>query len=332
MTSPKNRVTLSASSVKTFLDCSWLFYQQRFNKVPDWTWPATYLGSLVHIILECLCNPRHKHHLEAVRAARTVYAVPAIERLIRAFRYQNPALDEVTLSDLDKLTFVALDHDFHFEGAKLVLPPEFEFEIDFGTFQIKGFVDRLALYEGKALIRDFKSQKKPFTVNELAWNIQSLFYQLAIRHHFKVPSVVEFLMLRHPATKRKPDGPLQTVPPSSDAVLDGFIAYLETINRAINALTPEVAAQNVKVDKDEGFCLRVCSLREPFDYWAITDKAGKTRTARVSKHVAKANPDTETELEDILRQLKPQEGEVIEKRRYAGCIAFHDQKTERRIR
>lgn len=329
-TKPKNKVTLSASSVKGFLDCSYLFYQTRFLKVPDWTWPATKLGSLAHIILECLQNPRHRKHHASVVAARSAYASAAISRLIKIYCYHNPDLDAKTLADLDKCLMVALDYDFFDEGAVKRLPPEHPFEIDYGDFQIKGFMDRVALYAASARCLDYKSQRKVFSEEELAWNVQSVFYQLAIRHEFKLPSSVEFIMLRHGPTKRTPGKQwLQRVEPLSDSQLDGFINYLREINRAINALDEKSALNNPKCSKDEGFCQRVCSLKDPFDYWSITDKSGKVRTARISRHLKDANLTEEEILVDVNRQLKPVEGEELVKKRYGGCTFWWNPETER---
>ena len=326
----KNKVTLSASSVKSFLDCSWLFYQTRFLKVPDWTWPATKLGTLAHIILECLQNPRHRKHHASVMAARSAYASAAISRLIKIYCYHNPDLDEKTLADLDKCLMVALDYDFFNMGAVKVLPPEHPFEIDYGDFQIKGFMDRVAIYNAAARCTDYKTQKKVFSDEEMAWNIQSVFYQLAIRHEFKLPAAVEFIMLRHGPTKRTPGKQwLQRVEPLSDAQLDGFIEYLREVNRAINALDEKSALNNPKCKKDEGFCLRVCSLKDPFDYWSITDKNGKVRTARISRHLKDVQLTEEQILEDVKRQLKPVDGEVLEKKRYSGCTFWWNPETER---
>ena len=327
---PKNKVTLSASSVKGFLDCSWLFYQTRFLKVPDWTWPATKLGSLAHIILECLQNPRHRKHHASVMAARSAYASAAISRLIKIYRYHNPDLDDKTLADLDKCLMVALDYDFFDKGALKSLPPEHPFEINYGDFQIKGFMDRVAIYKDSARCTDYKTQKKVFSDEEMAWNIQSVFYQLAIRHEFKLPAAVEFIMLRHAPTKKTPGKQwLQRVEPLSDAQLDGFIEYLREVNRAINALDEKSALNNPKCNKDEGFCQRVCSLKDPFDYWTITDKNGKVRSARISRHLKDAQLTEEQILVDVKRQLKPVEGEELVKKRYSGCMFWYNPETER---
>lgn len=340
-TKPKNKVTLSASSVKGFLDCSYLFYQTRFLKVPDWTWPATKLGSLAHIILECLQNRRHRKHHASVMAVRSAYASAAIARLIKIYCYHNPDLDAKTLADLDKCLMVALDYDFFDEGAVKTLPPEHPFEIDYGDFQIKGFMDKVAFYGNEsptgqfsvlrsAIIRDFKSQKRPFSEEEMAWNIQSVFYQLAIRHEFKLPAAVEFILLRHGPTKRTPDKQfVQRVEPLSDSQLDGFIEYLREVNRAINALDEKSALDNPKCKKDEGFCMRVCSLKDPFDYWTITGKDGKVRTARISRHLKDAGLTEDEILEDVRRQLKPMEGEELVKKRYSGCFFWYNPETER---
>lgn len=311
MTAPK-KLYLSASRCKQFLDCSWSFYHGYILKVPDITHPKTKIGTLVHSILECLLNPRHKKTYLAIYTTRDVYSSSSVSRLIEIFLRKNSDITEEIASHINDLVFVALDYDFFQENAKKVLPPEYSFELDLGTFSIKGFIDRLAFYDDKVLIRDYKTQKDKFTKKEVKENIQALFYQLAAWEIFKMPAKVEFLLLRHPKTARNPLNFLQSVEPASESTLNGFKMWLEHINKQISELDAESANDNFKALDDSGFCIRVCKYREPFEYYALVDKENKLiKTSR-------------------FQDLEIKDGQKIEKRKYFGCNYFYNAKGQRR--
>lgn len=316
----KNKITLSATAVKQFLDCSWLFYQTRMLKIPDHSHPKTAVGSLVHTILEAFCRPRHRKHFEATIHHQSVYGSPVIARLVRMFRAKHPDVTDEHMADLDKLVFVALNHDWICKGAAKVLPPEHPFEIDFGEFSVKGFMDRVVLYADVAVIRDYKSQSKRFTESEIANQLQAFFYQTAVQHEFGLPATVEFIMLRFPANKRDPGRYIQRVEPLSADQISGFKYYLSVINQQINALTEEDAKGNLKAYKDAGFCQRVCSLKDPFDYWVLMgDKERPLASVRVPKYgIGERDPD-----EWAVERLAPKEGQRVERRRYEGCAGFY---------
>lgn len=300
---------LSASRLKNFLDCSWLFYQTYVEKVPEGrTHPKTLQGSLVHLILECLANPRHRKTLDFVMRERTVYEHAGLRRLIRAFRWRYPDLSDKIIADLDKLVFVALDYDFLCANAKQVLPPEHAFHIDFGDFAIKGFMDRVVIHDNVAIIRDYKSASAT-GVKSLHddVNLQSLFYQTAVKHQLGLPSTVEFILLRFPPTKKEPDRHLVRIAPFTDAQLGGFRYYLAYLNQEVNALTVETAKRNYKADKDPGFCDYVCQLKRPFNYQCVLKDGKPVRGALIEDEVTLA------------------EGETLEVRRYHGCAYFYAQ-------
>ena len=296
---------LSASRLKQALDCSWLYYQTSKLKVPETTHPKTKLGTLVHSILECLSRKKHFNHYIAVVHHQSVYGSPALTRMVQMFSRKNLDVTEEILSHLDKLVMVALNHDFNFQGAKEILPPEQAFEIDFGDFSIRGFMDRVALYDNVAVIRDYKTQSKRFTEEQLDFNLQALFYQTAVKHLYGLPAKVEFIMLRFPANKKDGARYIQSVAPSTDDQLEGFRYYLASCSETISNMTLEDATKNMKASRDKGFCQYVCSLRQPFDYWVLVEGDKTIRGART------------------IEELTPKDGQTIEKRRYKGCHAFY---------
>lgn len=321
------KLTLSASAVKSFVDCSWLFYQTRVLKVPDFTHPKTLLGSLAHSILEAFARPKHRDLLEATIHHQTVYGSPVLTRLVKLFREKHPDVTDEIIADLDKLVFVALNHDFNCKGAKRVLEPEHSFEIDYGEFAVRGVMDRVVLYDDHAVIRDYKTQGKRFSQSDLDWSIQAFCYQLAVMHEFGLPSEVEFILLRHPGNRKDPTKHLQVVPAASVAQIEGFKYHLADVNEQINALTLETSMLNLKAERDEGFCLRVCSLKDPFDYWVLL---GDVERPLASTRVPKIGIGDENPDEWAARQLAPKEGQYVEKRRYNGCCYFYSKSGRRR--
>lgn len=306
------KLYLSASRVKNFLDCSWQFYHNYILKVPETTHPKTKLGTLTHLILEVLQNPRHKPHLDKIVKTRDVYSSAPVSRLIDNFLKKNPDITEEIYKELNKLVFTALDHDYFSKGAKEVLPPEFPFEIDFDGFSIKGFIDKLAIYDNHAIITDYKTQGKKFTKKELEDNIQALFYQLAVDKIFKLPSRVDFILLRYPPTSINKTNHLQTVAAVKNGILNGFKIWLKEINKEITGLNKDNCHNNLKACKDIGFCNRVCKLRDPFDYYVLLDKDGMIITS------------SRDEISKI------EKGQKVEKRAYNGCYFFYNEKGGKR--
>lgn len=295
---------LSPSRTKAFLECSWQFYNSYFLKVPEKTHPKTKLGSLVHIILECLCKKKHKKNYDKIIKSKYIYSDPGISRLVKIYLKKNPDITSQISYDLNKLVFVALNFDFHFKGANKILDPEFEFLLDFEDLQIKGLMDRVAIYDNIAVIRDYKTQAKKFTAKELQENLQVLFYQSAIKRIFGLPARVEFVMLRHDC--------VQKVEPSDENLLGGFQFRLIAINNEINKLNIETAKNNLKANKDIGFCNYVCQLKNPVDYYVLI------KTNDINKIITSDFNDFK------LKQIK-KDDEKIEKRRYFGCPYFYNE-------
>lgn len=319
MNNPKKRKVLSASRLKTFLSCSWIFYCEYILKIPSATHPKTKLGSLAHTIFEVLQKPRHKKHydlillkysndeLPPIGSKKSIYNSPAIERLVNSYLAKNPDITAALSADLDSLVLVGLENDFFCAGSEKMLPPEHEFILDIDGMLIKGYIDILAFYKGKAKIRDYKSQGKRFTDEEMENNIQAAIYQLYVNREFKIPAEVEFVMLRHPETKRTPGKHLQVVPPYSETELSGFVEYLKYLDEQVQNFSLETATNNLKAENDDGFCKRVCQFKNPMEYYIVLDKDGEiVQSAKTEK------------------ELKPKDGQTIEKKKYMGCPYFYN--------
>jgi len=310
----KKQKILSASRLKTFLSCSWVFYCEYILKLPGVTHPKTKLGSLAHTIFEVLQKPRHKKHYDAILSGKkSIYNSKAVSRLVKICLDKNPDITPVLSADLDSLVLVGLETDFFCLGAEKVLPPEHEFLLEIDGMKIKGYIDILAFYKDKIKIRDYKSQGKRFTEDEMENNIQAGIYQLYANEKFNQQAEVEFVMLRHPETKRMPNKHLQVVPPYSKGELEGFVQYLKYLDELVQNFSLETATDNLKAEKDSGFCKRVCSFREPMEYYILLDKNGE---------IAQSAKKQE--------QLTIKEGQTIEKKFYSGCPYFYNEQGKQR--
>lgn len=310
----KKQKVLSASRLKTFLSCSWVFYCEYILKLPGVTHPKTKLGSLAHTIFEVLQKPRHKKHYDAILSGKkSIYNSKAVSRLVKICLDKNPDITPVLSADLDSLVLVGLETDFFCLGAEKVLPPEHEFLLEIDGMKIKGYIDILAFYKDKIKIRDYKSQGKRFTEDEMENNIQAGIYQLYANEKFNQQAEVEFVMLRHPETKRMPNKHLQVVPPYSKGELEGFVQYLKYLDELVQNFSLETATDNLKAEKDIGFCKRVCSFREPMEYYILLDKNGEIVQSAKKQE-----------------QLTIKEGQTIEKKFYSGCPYFYNEQGKQR--
>lgn len=302
--SPVTVPRLSASRVKSLQECSWEFYCSGCLKLPERVWSKTFVGSLCHLVLECLSkdNKVRKEYKEKIQAARTHTCIPSIVKMVDKFKRNNPLMEDKHSIDLDDLLMVALDYDFDFAGAQKILPPEFRFELEIGKTKIKGFIDRIAFYDGYAVIRDYKTQKTRFNPSDLENNIQAAIYQLAVKKIFGVPARVEFILLRHPGNKKDPQKFLQVVEPYSEAQMNGLISYLEHLYQEFESFNVDKARKNLKAFKDMGFCRNVCGFRLPFYYYAVLKDGKLVRTSK--------------------NRIEPLEGEIVSEHYYAGCPYF----------
>lgn len=310
-------IRLSASRLKSLQQCSWKFYCNEVLKLPETIHPKTITGTCAHSILECLLNPRHKRHYDLVmsgsKSDQSIYNSPVIKRFVKI--YQNKyRLDQVLIDDLDSMVMVVLQlTDYLEKQSDEAFPPEHEFLITIGeqNYQIRGFIDRLARKGDLYLIKDYKTQGKRFDEDELANNFQAAMYQLYIWKKFKSLSTVQFIMLRHPPTKRDPQKHIQVVRPRTPEELAGFEEYLLFIGEIFSNFDQSHAQMHFCADdpKTKGFCTYVCQFRNALTYQSLLDKEGN-----LLKNVFL----NETLTPDISK------GETVEIRSYPGCPRFLD--------
>jgi len=325
----KREKILSASRIKTFESCSWIYYCKYNLKLPDKSNDGAKRGNCVHLVLECLLNPRHKKHYDTLIEKRMISSAPPVERLIRKqAKKEDLVLTNENKQMIREMILVALESDFFCKGGEL-FKSEFEFiiESDDPKYKIKGFIDKMARFPNNTLkIYDYKTSKSKFEGEEITNNVQSMAYQLYGKKVEGFDNVFsDFLFLRFP------DDPTVEIN-FDDEKLDGFELYLEYLFEQINNFderhaTTNLAAHKPFAKKGEGFkgrtmCGRAgfagqkkkdgnpmwhCAFKFPFDYYVKQDKDGRVIESAFEK-----------------KDLTESKGCTILQKKYSGCPAFNN--------
>ena len=319
-----NLLALSASKLKIFDSCSWVYYSNYHLHIPQNQNDGARMGGCVHNILELLIKPKHHKYVEKLVKAKTIVG-SSIEKLVRHYaKKEELVLTQENLLKIDQMLLVALNTEFILENAKFI-EAELKFDIknEDPIYYIKGFMDKTWMRGDEVIIDDYKSSKVKFKGSDSESNLQSLVYSLAALKLWpgKKPRV-RFIFLQHPKD------PIMECTFSEDA-LAGFEYYLEEVQKKVNNFTEKDAkkglAYNKGMPKDGSFsgmlmCGRAkfpgelkkdginpqyfCPYKFPFEYY-IVKKDGQFKYS--------------TKKIDVV--LK--EGETIEKAHYGGCPAFN---------
>lgn len=315
-----SKIKVSASSLKELETCSWKYYAGRYLKVPEVKNPKTLLGSVAHEIFEILWDTKYKKRISSL-LKKDLESDEAILRLCIKKLKKYGLSNDPWLDDLKNCLMSGFKQDFYIKGHLERLRPEYEFKIITDNYECRGFIDSAAKMpatkkfpEGYLLIRDYKSQSKVFTKDELELSYQALIYQMALWEEFKLPSKVEFVLLRH--------GEIQSVDWAGESKLKGLVAYLEYISGYLNEFNEEIAKTNLAANNDEkkwlcgfakspgqlkkdGNLMWSCSCKFPSTYFVCVNKDGKIVSSAINKG-----------------DLKIGQGEIIKEMNYTGCPAF----------
>lgn len=306
----ENKKALSASSIKTLENCSWLYWCQYEQKIPQRTNEGALRGTCVHTVFELLLNPKHRHHYDNIIKAGSIKGSPAICRLVIKHLRRDKILTTTNYDLMDDMILVGLRNDFFGQGGEggTLGQPEYRFEIinEEPKYRIRGYIDKMVFYKsGKMKIIDYKSSKQKFTSDELSTNIQSMAYTLVGYKVFNAVDVTtEFIFVRFPSK------PIQMVHPTRSQ-LSGFEHYLAYIYELINKFDIKMAQTNMAAfnDKNKWLCKAGktwrCPYLDAFDYYALMNADGTI--ARTS-----LKNDLEAKVE----------GQETKRLTYAGCPAW----------
>lgn len=268
---PKTLRRLSASRIISINECSMKFYLKEYMNIPEKIWPRTIIGSVCHSVLEALRRAKHRKHYDTIFAAETIYASPAITRLVKIWQDKHKIAQEL-IDDVDPMVMLVIQKtNFMDVEADEVFDPEHEFILVLPSGgKVKGFIDRMARYGDVIRVTDYKSQKEKFPKKKVVNSFQGLTYQLYIFRKFGLLAWIEFVLMRHPPTKRTPEMHLQIMKPSTPEQLAGFEMYLDHLHASIQNFGWTEACSNYH--KDSGFCKNVCSYYRPMEYLALKKK------------------------------------------------------------
>jgi hypothetical protein len=331
--------TLSASKIKTLKACSWQYWCKYHLKLPDKTNSGALKGDTVHIILECLGSHRHKAHYDKIIKNKKTFSSKAIKRLIYKHIKRKKLNEEEDLDDICEMVLKGLFYDFfgnqHGEPTEVISEKDFELVVqqDDINYKIKGFIDKLFIYEnaGLVLIRDFKTNKKKYEGKEISDNLQDYMYTLAIRKlypHIKNIKM-EFIFLKQDLE----DGAVMEMQPKSkfeligfEHELTGYQKYADTFSKS-TAVSNMAANQGMPKDgsfsgkllcgfakqpnqiKKDGTPMWYCTYKFPFRYFALYDKN-------------KALIKTAFDKKDLVKIQKPDQKIIAEN--YAGCPCWQE--------
>lgn len=345
MSAPKNsdpnKVYLSASRIDCFNECSQRYAARYLLKLPDEGNDGSNRGSTCHDILELLLKPRHHKFYSAAIHHDTLSEVPALWRYLKRVAKKYGVDDAENLDMIDGFIMVALKNEFHGPKGTIQSFGEREFNLSINEggrrWNARGKIDQTFVVKDEegllVSVTDFKSSKKKFEDDKIDFNVQSIIYQLALKHlHPEINRRrFRFLFLKFPVK------PWQEMEQLTDDQLEGYEYILTDMQDKIEKFTLANASDNLAAnnEKNRWLCGRdglkkdgtknfICPARKPMDYW-VALKDGKIvrseKKVMQAKKVATKNAAGETIwIED----------ETIEKRRYLGCSAYFTPEGTRR--
>jgi hypothetical protein len=253
----------------------------------------------------------------------SIYQIEALRRLaIRLLKKYKLDFDQWS-KDLDSLVTPELTGDFyHEEDAEEVYEPEYEFTIETTNYKIRGFID--AHYkkdedscdgEINCVIKDFKSQAKMFTEEELQNNIQAAIYQLAIFKNKGLKSDVHFKLLRH--------GKTQIVEWPGEQVLNGLMEYFEYLAGYLKDFDYKKATANLAANnKDKRWLCGYCKSKDQLKKDGTPYFSCPARWKRDIYYVKNKDGDILYSTFDVEKIELKNDGDTFEVFAYSGCPGF----------
>ena len=335
----KNKTSLSASRIKTAQSCSWLYHCKYLLKLPDKSNDGARVGSVCHLIFECLGKKRHKKHYDLIVKNKDIFASEAVERLVMKHAEKEGITSDENIDKIKSMTLAGLEYDFfgNEEGRPTQALSEEDFDFDYQdsevSYKIKGFIDKLFLYKrkGLAVIRDFKSSKETFKGKDLENNLQDLMYALAVRKKFPEYKITrsEFLFLKFLPDEKG----VVKMPELTSEELRGFEHELTGIQKYLDNFSFQDACSNLAAKQDypkdnsfsgplqcgratykgqkkkDGSLMYHCPYKFDFYYYKINDLQG--------------NMVASCFLEDFDEYVKkyPEDRFLYQTVYYGGCVA-----------
>lgn len=297
----ENNVRLSYSKISTLDTCTLQYFYSYVVKLPQKSNAGSASGNCLHLVIECLGNPRHKHYVKKIIKKNSIKSFPAIVKLVEREAKKNdldlnemasplkpPHVKDVPIQIfdcIDSMIVFCLNYNENRTDEKII-ESEWAFDIKTDKFWIKGFSDQMSerISDPEVLIyRDWKGSRELFSKKKLEFSIQALMYFVAARYDDKYKKYkkreFDFVFPRF-ADRKKAQ---QTVPNVSEEVLDGFEEYLGYLTKYLANFTMDKARSNTQAGLTRynggGLCYSDktgwrCPYYEKMDYWHLIDKDG----------------------------------------------------------
>lgn len=202
---------LSPSRIKTFKECSWLYYATYKLCIPSTHNEGSCRGDIVHYICEELSKPENKKRFNKIVKENTFLNDSEFLEETKHRLKKNDFLTQENIELIDVMLLRALNFDFF--GAEIKnlknhyseLSFDKVIDVDGEKFRVRGFIDKLFIYDrDKALLRDFKTSKSVYSGEDLEDNIQDLMYRMAVKELFpEIKDVdMEFLFVKFDLEKK----------------------------------------------------------------------------------------------------------------------------------
>jgi ATP-dependent helicase/DNAse subunit B len=325
----KKMPILSASKIKTFQSCSWLYWCNYHLKLPSSTNDGALRGSVTHDFLELLAKPRHSYLIEEIIKKGAPEKIPHVKKFLeRKFKQYdlNPKANVKPISKkgefktnwevVNEMITLAADLEFYQLLDRKIISSEYEFDLtsESPRFRIRGFIDKVSEEDGALHIIDYKSSSKKFTGDERKTNIQALLYTVAAKTIWPdyEKYFADFLFLRFP------NDPYQENE-FDKQTLSGFEYFLEYISGLMADFNEDAAKLDYASDEVSRRWLCgagptwQCPYKKPMKYWAVLD----------GEQVVQSFNEIDKELAEAKRNEKPDQY-VIEFREYEGCPRFRE--------
>lgn len=253
---------------------------------------------------------------------KDAFCHPALERLITKQARINGVDDDENLEKIKGYITLAIQADFYCLGSLKVAAEEM-FEEKNDEFWIIGYIDCLAEYSDKIILKDFKTSKMKFSKKDLEFSVQALMYLMIARMRYPDKKrFLEFHQLQDITRRDKTvPFPIQVVT-AEDDVLDGFREWLKYISNYLKDFDREKAMANfaksdfaksrmccggemdeIKADGTKRF---YCPQKYPNIYFALSENGKVLSTAQKKADLEKTR----------------KEGQIIEEKIYEGCPAW----------
>lgn len=291
------------------MNCSYLFYQNYIQLVPQKQHESLPKGTLIHLALELLLLKSKRHPwVEIILKKNSINACASIAKLVHKNLAKHKLDTPLVYKEVENCILVGLKQEYFGkpkDGVKPKMLTEQQFSLPLDGYNITGTIDKIALFEDELIIYDYKSSKQKFSGDDKEANVQAMLYLWAARQLFpdKKKYSFKFIFLRFP---RNPEQEHVY----SDVQIEGFSSWVAYIIKQMANMDEHMAYSNFAADdKTKSWLCKAgatwrCPYMDSFEYYDLVDKENQ---------VIKSS---------FQLPLNVPQGFRINKKKYEGCARF----------